>query len=664
MRITAKLAYSQIMVKRSRTIWTLIGIILSTALITAVCSFTASGNALFANLYGEDYMQSVGRYTAMLAIPAAILSAIIVSITVVVISNAFRVSASERRTQFGILKSVGTTRQQITATVMYESIFLSAVGIPIGIIVGLIITYVGVHLANYYLSEFNSLATLMTIREFSIVIDFVITWQAILAAVFISFFAVLLSAWLPARKVAKVSAIDSIRKVGEVRIAASQMHTNRLAEKVFGFEGALAAKNIKRSKRNLRASIVSLTIGIVLFICLSAISEQMDAFMDIMYSNSNADVIVDYASSINDIVNDATGKEETIIAVPINYESADAITVKLRGYEDAVVFGAGNDRYTYTALVPSDMISSEMKEAVFSEEESDTYEISVEIITVDSENYKSLCKQAGVPVGSNILINHYSHNDNGYAVTIEPFLFEGQSLQLVKADGSTSEIEVYGELKPESVPDDLLYYGTEIVRLIVPQGEMRGFFWNVSTADPEGFMDYANTVMSEAYPDEGEASYMELGFTTRVFEMQDYIKIMNLAINLVMVFVYCFVVLLALIGLTSVISTMSANVQMRSREFAVLQSVGITPEGLKRMLNLESIMCSVKAMIIGLPLAILLTYLINVPIRSMFPVPYQFPWLAVGCCIVAVLAITWGTMRYSSTRLQKKNIVETIRLEN
>ncbi|MGL6198496.1 MAG: ABC transporter permease [Lachnospiraceae bacterium] len=663
MRITAKLAYSQIKVKRSRTIWTLIGIGLSTALITAVCSFAASGNALFADLYGEAYVQSIGRYTAMLLIPAAILSAIIVSMTVVVISNAFRVSASERRAQFGILKSVGTTKQQITATVMYESIFLSAVGIPIGIIVGLVIAFVGVQVANYYLGNLSSLVNLM-IREFSIVVDFVISWQAILAAVFISFFAVLLSAWLPARKVAKVSAIDSIRKFGDIKIAASQMRTNRLVEKVFGFEGALAAKNIKRSKRNLRASVISLTIGIVLFISLSAINGQLEAIVDIMYSNSNADVIVDYNSSIDDIVNDTTGKEETIIAAPIDNETADAITVKLREYEDAAVFGTGNNRYTYTALIPSDMISSEMKEAVFSEEEAATYEIPVEIITVDSENYKSLCKQAGVPVGSNILINHYSHNDNGNAVTIAPFLFEGQSLQLIKADGSTSEIEVHGELKQESVPADLLYINTEIVRLIVPGGEMRGFSWNVSTADPDGFMDYANTVMSEAYPGQGDASYMELGFTTRVFEMHDYVKVMNLAINLVMVFVYCFVVLLALIGLTSVISTMSANVQMRSREFAVLQSVGITPEGLKRMLNLESIMCSVKAMSIGLPLAILLTYLINIPIRSMFPVPYQFPWLAVGCCIVAVFAITWATMRYSSTRLQKKNIVETIRLEN
>ncbi len=105
-------------------------------------------------------------------------------------------------------------------------------------------------------------------------------------------------------------------------------------------------------------------------------------------------------------------------------------------------------------------------------------------------------------------------------------------------------------------------------------------------------------------------------------------------------------------------------VQMRSREFAVLQSIGMTHDGLKRMLNLESIMCSTKSLIIGLPLALVLTYLINKPIRTMFPVPYQFPWFTVICCIVVVFIITWSTMWYSSKQLYKKNVIETIRLES
>lgn len=665
MRITAKLAYNQIKINRQRTMWTLMGIVLSTALITAVCSFAASGNALLMYIYGKNYGAQGGIRMLMLLIPAAILSAIIVSMAVVVISNAFRVSAGERRAQFGILKSAGTTKQQITATVLYESVFLSIMGIPVGVIVGLIIAFAGVQMANHFLEDLNSLVHIM-INELIIVIDFVISWQAILAALIISLFTVLLSAWLPARKAAKVTAIDSIRRVDEVKLEGKQMHTSYLTEKLFGAAGMLAAKNMKRSKRNLRASIISLTVGIVLFICLASLSGQLDKVIDYMYSYVNCDVIVDYASSHETVIHEATGKEQTVIAAPIDSERAELVTEKLREYKGTAIWGSGNDMYTYTAIVPGEMITAEMEKAVLPAAEGahQEQELGAELITVDRENYTALCKQAGVPVGSNILINQYIHNDNGKAVTMKPFFFEKQSLQMKQADGSTEEIKIQGELTPEEVPEDLLFPNTKIVRLIVPKGEMMAYSWQVDTRDMKGFMDFANTAMSEMFPQENDASYMEQGFTTRVYKMKDYMKVMNIAIDLARVFVQSFAILLTLIGLTNVIGTMSANVQMRAREFAVLQSIGMTMGGLKRMITFESIICSMKSLLIGLPLAIVLTYLINIPIREMYPVPYQFPFAAVVCCTVVIFAITGGTMRIAGAQLRKKNIIETIRREN
>jgi putative ABC transport system permease protein len=642
--------------------WTIIGIILSTALITAVCSFAASGNALVVDILGEGYGDYGGTLTALLLIPVGILSAIIVSMSVIVISNAFRVSAGERTAQFGTLKSVGATKRQITATVMYESILLSVVGIPIGIIIGLILAFTGVQVANYVLSELNSLIHLM-MNELIIVIDFVITWQALIAAALISFFTVLFSAWLPARKAARIASIESIRVANEIKIEAKQIRTSHFVEKLFGFEGTLAAKNIKRNKRNFRASVVSLTIGIVLFINLSAISKQANLIENMIYPDVNATVMVDYSSLRSFLINETTGREETIMVAPINSEVADTITERLRKYEDTTIFGAGVDMNTYRAIVPKEMISPEMLEAFFYPEEKQVYEVSAEIITVDRENYAALCKKAGVPIGSNILLNHYSYNDNGKVVSFPPFLLEGNDLQLIKADGSILEIPVHCVLTQKDIPNELLPPNTQIVRVIVPQGDMREYTWYSDPADIDGFIDYANVIMGDVFPQGQESTYMEAGFNTRVFEIRDYMKVMNIAIILAKVFVYSFVALLMLIGLTNVISTMSTNVRMRSQEFAVLKSVGMTHNGLKRMLNLESIMCSAKSLIIGLPLAILLTYLINIPIRAMFPVPYQFPWIAVVWCIVIIFAITWVTMRYSAARLRGKNIIETIRLE-
>ena len=282
---------------------------------------------------------------------------------------------------------------------------------------------------------------------------------------------------------------------------------------------------------------------------------------------------------------------------------------------------------------------------------------------MDNVNYEKLCKKAQVPVGSTLLINRYLHNDHGNAVIMEPFIFERQSLKLSKADGSVEEILVQGQLTLNQVPEALLFPNTGMLRLIVPEGTVRGYGWNVNVNDIEGFMDFANEVMAEWFPEEEDSDYMEQGFSTRVFEKKDYINVMNLGVNLVMVFVQCFVILLTLIGLTNVISTMASNVQIRFREFAVLQSVGMTVEGVKRMIVFESVICSVKSLLIGLPLAIVLTYFINIPVRTMLPIPYEFPLGIVLGCAAAVFGVTVGTMWLSARKLQGKNIVETIRMD-
>lgn len=137
-----------------------------------------------------------------------------------------------------------------------------------------------------------------------------------------------------------------------------------------------------------------------------------------------------------------------------------------------------------------------------------------------------------------------------------------------------------------------------------------------------------------------------------------------LSTALTAVFMYSFVALLMLIGLTNVISTLSTNVLMRGREFAVLKSVGMTSEGLKKMLKYESIMCSVKALLYGVPIGVALTFLINLPVRKMFPIPYELPWVAVLICVTAVFLLTWTITRYATHKLRGQNIIETIRAES
>lgn len=200
--------------------------------------------------------------------------------------------------------------------------------------------------------------------------------------------------------------------------------------------------------------------------------------------------------------------------------------------------------------------------------------------------------------------------------------------------------------------------------MVVPEALVRGYSWYSDPRDMESFTDYANLVMAEVFPNDGNNGYMEAGFNTRVYEINDYMKVINMVVVIIAIFMYSFVILLMLIGLTNIISTMSTNVLMRSREFAVLQSVGMTPEGLKRMLDLESILCSAKALLFGLPIAILFTYVISLPIRAMLPIPYELPWFAMLLVVCTVFSITWATTRCAAHRLRNQNIIEAIRSES
>ena len=141
-------------------------------------------------------------------------------------------------------------------------------------------------------------------------------------------------------------------------------------------------------------------------------------------------------------------------------------------------------------------------------------------------------------------------------------------------------------------------------------------------------------------------------------------KVLNIAISLAVVLIYSFTFLLMLIGLTNVISTLSTNVRMRSREFAVLKSVGMTTESLKKMLNFESILCSLKALLIGLPVGIGITILVNNPVRELYPIPYELPYMSILFSILAVFLITLVTTRYAAYRLRNQNIIESIRAES
>ena len=201
------------------------------------------------------------------------------------------------------------------------------------------------------------------------------------------------------------------------------------------------------------------------------------------------------------------------------------------------------------------------------------------------------------------------------------------------------------------------------VRIVVPDADARSFDWFSMPLDEDDYTEYARSVMDEYFPIVAEDSYVEQGYTVRIARTDAMIKMLNIAIVLAEIVMYGFVILLILMGFTSVISTLTTNIRIRSREFAVLKSVGMTNKSLCRMLYSESIFCVLNALVPGVIFGIAIPFLINLSIRKAFPVLYHIPWAALFGGIFVLIGIVFFITRTEIHKLRDKSIIDEIRMD-
>ncbi len=398
---------------------------------------------------------------------------------------------------------------------------------------------------------------------------------------------------------------------------------------------------------------------------MSGLQEIAEGIQNYIYRDQGYTVIADYTAKFKNSIHPKTGRRQQECAYPIDAQTAEEITHKLRKFDETDVYGSGQDYATYVARLGSQEITEEMRHVLTdgSGEEQPEIILEVERIILDDRHYGELCEQAGTAYGGVILLNDYKYNDNGTERHIAPVEMTTSTLKLETADGSQEKITIDGVLETSEIPGTLMYPNTNPIRLVVPSAgvSVRGYNWMANPEDEEGFMAYARDILESYFPQYG-MDYDEAGYTSRVYGAQDFVKIMNIAIVLAAFFLYAFVFLLGLIGVLNVISTVSFQIKLRARELAVLQSVGMTSDSIQKMLNMESILCAGKALAVGLPLGMGIVAVMAHCVKELFPIDFHMPWMAILITIVISVIAMWGTVRISAGALKKQNIVETIRI--
>lgn len=621
-----------------------------------------------------------GSFKALFTV-AAVVALIIILTSVYCIKNSFNISITEKIRQYGMLASVGATRRQIKSSVKTEAAMLGVVGIPVGTMSGILASLILVKVVN-----------VLSAGWLNVALSFHTSLPALILAVILSIATIYFSATGSARRAAKVTPLEAIRNTKEIKIKSAKLKTPAIIGRIWGIGGVISYKNIKRNNKKYRTTVTSIVICSVTFIVISYFMSMAFSVVGMSYASA------DYNIGIN-----MSCKKD------IDIEKFSKLLSGIEGAEDYLV-GAGYDfdvskpEYTkeygeYCRQLYDD-----------SEDVSQMFLITV----LDDKSYDKYASDAGIKnaAAGAILVNKctfdvYNENSSKY-VKKEMELYKykaGDTIECgynVYDDASSDDNAVEGGTE-SSTEDNSGYVDEETINNGVRK-TVDVTIAGVTDKVPIGYKGYSNTLLfmnqkgfeslwgdgkngNEIKP--GYASYSAYVVAENADEYQDTFEketeenpeysqisfyVSNLdkemrdeksLFTLLGVFAYGLIVVIALIGITNIINTLSTGMELRSREFATLRSIGMTDKQFVGMVRLESVFISVKALVIGVPLGILISYLLCVMMNRMDDaIIYEPPYKAIILCILVVIMLIYAIMKLSMTKLRHNNIIETIKNEN
>lgn len=552
----------------------------------------------------------------------AIVIVIIVFTSIFCIKNSFDISITEKIRQYGMLRSIGATKKQIKRNVFYEATILGLIGIPLGIILGCLATYILIIISNYYLTD---------VVQTGFKLELVFSTYAILVAIILGIITIYFSALKSATRASKVSEIDSIRNSANLKISSKKIKSPKYIKKLFGIGGVISFKNLKRNKKKYRTTIISITVSTFVFIALYS-------FMELAFQNVNNELKVsDFNISLStNAINDYSYNKFLK-------------TVNLSGIEDYVILR--NSELSFTGSHSS----KEYLEYFGTENESDA-EGHITIFAIGKKQYDKYIKSLGLNYDDikdkailfdKQYITSYDKNNNKITKNIRVYDFN-------KGDVITSTNQLNLEIGAISSmePDFLKWLSSSY---LIISDEMFDKIAKTNNLDI-----YYKASNADKLQDELD-SYLN-GESYNIDNKEENVRIMNNLFTLIAIFLYGFIIVISLIGITNIFNTITTNMELRKQEFAMLKSIGMTSKEFKRMIRLESLFMGIKSLLFGILIGIILSYLIYLSSDS--DIPYKLPIVAIIISILVVFILISLIMKYSLNKINKQNTIETIRNEN
>lgn len=563
---------------------------------------------------------------------AGVVIFIIVVSSVFVIRNSFSISVAEKNRQYGMLSSVGATSKQIRRNVIFEGMVIGLIAIPLGILLGIVAIMILLKVVNYLLADMLS----------GLGFTYSINLLAVLISVAISIITIYLSCLIPARRAAKISPIESIRGNNDIKIKSKKLRTSKLTKKLFGIGGVIASKNLKRSKKKYRTTVISLVISIFIFISLSSFLTLGTKTSQFYYMDFKFNMYVHSLSDANKQIYEKISKLGNI----------------------------DNSAYCYQSSLDIDNIkyASEFGKKFL---ENDPQPTGIAFMVYNNEYFKKYIKEIGLKESDYrtavILLDYDTFYNEDGSKTVDRLysLKPGDTVNVKSGDKEkTLTISKFTDVKP--MGQEAVYYDHGII--VVSEDYIKEVFKeDVNNSD---YYHLSDLFIKSSKPQELENTLNDLikqggdyyGLT--VFNYETYMKQEQRMLLVVKIFLYGFITVITLIGVTNIFNTITTNMILRSKEFAMLKSVGMSSKEFNKMIRLESIMYGTKSLLIGIPLGILGSYGMYKAFAQGIDLGYTLPLPAIIISIIFVFIIVGITMKYSLNKINKQNIIETIRKDN
>lgn len=623
-----------------------------------------------------DYLMALGNYkydnfTGFVTVFVGVLVFLILLGSVSMIYSAFSISVSERTKQFGLLSSVGATRKQLRATVLHEAAIVCLIGIPLGLLAGcggmwVTISLLGDKLTGMFGGASNGGLTM----------QYHVSALSLISAAIIAILTVFLSAIIPARRAMKVTAIEAIRQSRDVSVKGRDVRSGKLTYKLFGLPGMLSKKYFRRSRKKYRATIFSLAMSVLLFVSAGTygmyLTDSVEGVSgttpyDLNYSSSLVSM-ADYETLLPDL-RQADGIKTAVVAA-LRVENAAFGTDRLA--ESYVKFRNGAPELSQTEIA---------------------------LFYLDEESFNSILSHcgltraeydanAGAIVCNRVISNLYSP-DGDERVTYQGALLDETQTVVDLIDSSAPENEQYefteytengwvshytstetgekitrpAQMQTLSVlaytDEDLFGTNRDSIYLYLPYSALD------EEIPPELYCtvsdnDAAQASIAEVFAQHG-VSYRR----NRLYNALDEQRTASNMLTVVRVFSYGFITLISLICVANVFNTISTNIALRRRDFAMLRSVGMTRGGLNRMVCFECGLYGFRALLIGLPLSAALTYLLYRAATGMYyNNDFHLSWSSVLIASLSVFLVVFVSMMYAMRKVKKDNPIDALKEEN